>query len=94
MSNIFGTLVTATGDRNTYVEPLTVDRILPNNGDVILQQVTDWAEYNWTNSAYWIIPNIMQAIISERPATFIVPIMSYNGPTGDIETITTAPVVR
>ena len=94
MSKVFGTLITVTGDENTYVEPLTVDRATPHNGDVILQQVTEWAEDNWSNSAYWIIPNIMNAIITERKARIIVPIRSYDGLTGDTETISLAPVVR
>lgn len=94
MSKVFGTLITVTGDQNTYIEPLTVDRALPNNSDVILQQVTEWAEYNWCNSAYWIIPNVMNAIITERKAQIIIPIMSHDGPTGQLETITLAPVRR
>lgn len=73
--------------RESGTETVQLPVITPGNGEELETIVTDWANYNYANSSVWLIPNIMHAIIAGKSTTWIVPIMSYDGPTGDVERV-------
>lgn len=87
MTKIIGStlsLISAeTGTETVQLPPAT-----PANGAELESIVTEWAEYNYANSSVWLIPNIMHAIVTGTSTEWIVPIMSYDGPTGERERVT------
>lgn len=69
----------------TSLVHIQIPAISPRNEEEVRETVTQWAEYNYANSSVWLIPNVMQAIVSGTSTKWIVPIMSYDGPTGEVE---------
>ena len=81
------------------VIPFTIERM----DQPTIDDLNDWATDNWSNSAYWIIPNL-QEIANEMliehevfpgreqlSRTLYVPIKSYDGLTGEVELIKIQP---
>ena len=81
------------------VPAMTINRL----NQETLDDLNDWATDNWSNSAYWIIPNLQQianemliehSVFPGREQlsrAVYVPIMSYDGPTGEVEIIQIQP---